>query len=107
MKIRCVVNSVCAMAMMALLAATISGCATTPTSEGTGEYFDSATITTKVKSAYASDPVVSALRVHVTTYKGVVQLSGFVSSAVEKQKAETIARSVAGVKDVKNGIVVK
>jgi osmotically-inducible protein OsmY len=85
----------------------LCGCASTPTSESTGEYFDNAAITAKIKSAYATDPVVKALSVHVSTFKGVAQLTGTVSSTAEKKRAEEIARGVAGVKEVKNGIVVK
>jgi osmotically-inducible protein OsmY len=93
--------------LVAVAIGVLSGCASTPTTESAGEYLDNAAITTKIKSAYAADPVVKALSVHVTTYKGVVQLTGTVSSSAGKKRAEEIARSVAGVKDVKNGLVVK
>ncbi len=93
--------------LVAVAIGVLSGCASTATHESTGEYLDNATITTKIKSAYATDPVVKALSVHVSTFKGVVQLTGTVSSSTEKKRAEEIARSVAGVTSVKNGIVVK
>jgi osmotically-inducible protein OsmY len=86
---------------------TLSGCASTPTRESTGEYVDDSTITAKVKADLVKDPVVSALQVSVETYKGVVQLSGFVNSQEQSQRAEDIAKGVAGVKQVKNNLVVK
>jgi len=103
MRIGTVMNSL----LVAVAINLLCGCASTPTSESTGEYFDNAAITAKIKSAYATDPVVKALSVHVSTFKGVAQLTGTVSSTAEKKRAEEIARGVAGVKEVKNGIVVK
>ena len=97
----------CVGLLLAGSAALITGCASTPTSESTGEYFDDSSITAKIKTAYATDPDVSALRVKVNTYKGIVQLSGFVNTAAEKTKAEQIAQGVKGVKEVRNGIAVK
>ena len=85
----------------------MSGCAGTPTRESTGEYVDDSAITTKVKAELVRDPVVKALQVDVTTFKGVVQLSGFVDNANQKAQAEADAKTVNAVKDVKNNIVVK
>jgi hypothetical protein len=82
-------------------------CAPTSTKEGTGEYVDDTVITTKVKSALAADPDVKATEVQVETFKGVVQLSGFVSSSAASEKAASIAHGVQGVKEVKNSTVVK
>lgn len=88
--------------------ATISaGCAGTATRESTGEYIDDATTTTKVKAAYVKDPVVKALDVKVDTFKGTVQLSGFVDTAEQKARAEQIAAGTTGVTAVKNNITVK
>jgi hyperosmotically inducible periplasmic protein len=84
-----------------------SGCASTETRESTGEYVDDTVITTKVKAAYARDKTVGAMRVQVETFKGVVQLSGFVDTAEEKMKAEQIAAGISGVKSVANNILVK
>ncbi len=84
-----------------------SGCASTPTRESTGEYVDDSTITTKVKAALVHDPVVSALDVKVETFKGVVQLSGFVNTELEKTQAGNLAATVKGVASVKNNVVVK
>jgi hyperosmotically inducible periplasmic protein len=88
--------------------ATISaGCAGTATRESTGEYIDDATTTTKVKAAFVKDPVVSAMDVKVDTFKGTVQLSGFVDTPEQKTRAEQIAAGVTGVSAVKNNITVK
>jgi len=89
------------------LTAFTTGCASTATKESTGEYIDNSTITTKVKAALVNDPVVSALDVTVESFKGVVQLSGFVNTSAEKAQAGRVAASVKGVTDVKNNIVVK
>lgn len=85
----------------------LTACAATPTQESLGEYVDDTTITAKVKSAIAGDKQVSALEVGVETFKGVVQLSGFVSSAQEKAKAAELARAVKGVKAVDNDLRIK
>lgn len=78
------------------------GCASTPTQEGTGEYIDDSVITAKVKAAIYNEPALKSAEINVETYKGVVQLSGFVSSQQDWQKAVEIARNVKGVKSVKN-----
>jgi hyperosmotically inducible protein len=83
------------------------GCAGTATRESTGEYVDDSTITTKVKAAFVKDPVVKAIDVKVETFKGVVQLSGFVTTSEEKMQAERVAASVMGVQSVKNNISLK
>ena len=88
--------------------ATLStGCAGSATRESTGEYIDDATTTTKVKAAFVKDPLVKALDVKVDTFKGTVQLSGFVDTAEQKTRAEQIAAATNGVTAVKNNITVK
>lgn len=82
-------------------------CAPTAKREGAGEYVDDALITTKVKAALAADPDVKATEVNVETFKGMVQLSGFVASRESIQKALDIARGVNGVRGVKNAMTVK
>lgn len=84
-----------------------TGCAGTATRESTGEYVDDAGITTKVKAEFVRDPVVKALDVKVETFKGVVQLSGFVDTPEQKSRAEQIARNTPGVQSVKNNISIK
>ncbi len=87
--------------------AALAGCAGSRTQESTGQYFDDAAITTKVKTAIFNDPNLKANEIGVETYKGAVQLSGFVSSQSEINRATEVARSVAGVKSVNNDIHVK
>ncbi len=84
-----------------------SGCAGSATRQSTGEYVDDAAITTKVKTALVKDPVVKAMQVDVTTFKGNVQLSGFVDTAEQKAQAARVAASVQGVSNVTNNITVK
>lgn len=88
------------------LAATV-GCASSPRQEGTGEYFDDSVITAKVKAAIFDDASLKSGEINVETFKGVVQLSGFVSSQASINKAVEVARSVKGVKTVKNDLMVK
>ncbi len=96
-------------ALSALPAATIpfAGCAATATRESTGEYIDDSTITAKVKSALFADREVSGFAVKVVTFRGIVQLSGFVNSPEQKQEAEMVAVRVHGVRSVENNISVK
>lgn len=84
-----------------------SGCGSTAERSSTGEYVDDTVITTKVKAAIIKEPNLSAAEVNVETYKGVVQLSGFVSSAADIRRAVELARAVDGVTSVKNDMRVK
>jgi hyperosmotically inducible protein len=84
-----------------------AGCASTATKESTGEYVDDSGITIKIKALFVKDPVVKASDVKVETFKGVVQLSGFVNTPNEKTQAGRLAETVQGVTNVKNNIVVK
>jgi osmotically-inducible protein OsmY len=90
----------------AILMVTI-GCASTRTQEGTGEYIDDSVITTKVKSAILGEPGLKVAEINVETFKGVVQLSGFVSSRDDITSAVRLASAVNGVKSVKNDMHVK
>jgi hyperosmotically inducible protein len=90
----------------AVLIATL-GCASTRTHEGTGQYVDDSVITTKVKSAILGEPGLKVSEINVETYKGAVQLSGFVSSRDDINKAVRIARAVNGVTSVKNDMQLK
>jgi osmotically-inducible protein OsmY len=95
-------------ALLVLLAlAVIAGCATSRTKESSGEYVDSAAITTKVKPAILDDPALKVFDINVETFKDVVQLSGFVNSAETKSRAGVVAGRVSGVKSVKNDLIVK
>lgn len=84
-----------------------AGCAGTATKESTGEYIDNSAITAKVKSALAADEVTKARQINVESFRGTVQLSGFVNTSEEKKRAERIAASIEGVRDVENNITVK
>ena len=98
-----VLTGLCAGALLTLT----GGCAGTATRESTGEYIDDSSITTKVKAELVRDPVVKADQVKVETFKGSVQLSGFVDTPDQKARAGQIAASVAGVREVRNNIEVK
>jgi len=93
--------------ILAVMFATLLGCASTSKQEGTGEYIDDSVITTKVKAAVFQEPTLKSSEINVETYKGVVQLSGFVNSAADINKAVEVARSVKGVTSVKNDMRVK
>lgn len=95
--------AVCLLVAMPLVA----GCAGNRTQASTGQHVDDAAITAKVKSQLLADPNVSGLQVNVQTFKGQVQLSGYVNSTDERSKAEQIARDVAGVRNVSNDLIVK
>jgi hyperosmotically inducible protein len=86
---------------------TFAGCASTSTQESTGQYVDDSVITTKVKTLLANDDFLKSFQISVETYKGVVQLSGFVNTQAAIDKARDIARGVAGVKSVKNNLILK
>lgn len=87
-----------------LMVSFVSACAGSRTQESTGEYLDDSMITSKVKAKLLEDKEVSGLAVNVETFKAVVQLSGFAKTEAERQRAAQLARSVGGVKDVKNDI---
>ena len=93
--------------VLLMLIATFVACASTPKQESTGEYVDDSVITTKVKSLLAADDFLKSFQIGVETYKGVVQLSGFVNTQKAVDKAIQIASSVKGVKSVKNDLIVK
>jgi osmotically-inducible protein OsmY len=82
-------------------------CASSPNRESTGEYVDDSVITTKVKALLAEDDFLKSFQIGVETYKGTVQLSGFVNSQNTVNKAVEITRSVKGVRSVKNNLIVK
>src|ERR1039457_6131759 len=93
--------------LLAVLATLAAACASTPTQESTGGYVDDSTITAKIKTNLVQEPKVSATDVHVKTYKGVVDLSGFVDSQSQISQAGIVAAQVSGVKSVHNNLIVK
>ena len=92
---------------LAVVLATALGCAGTSTKEGTGEYVDDTVITSKVKTAIFNEPTLKSAEFNVETFKGTVQLSGFVKHQADINKAAEVARGVAGVKSVKNDLRLK
>ncbi|MEO7743549.1 MAG: BON domain-containing protein [Usitatibacter sp.] len=101
-----VTRSVCTF-LAALSMATVLGCASSARTEGTGEYVDDTVITTKVKAAILGEPTLKSTEINVETFKGVVQLSGFVSSQANVSTAVATAQKVHGVKSVKNDMRLK
>lgn len=94
-------------AFLAVSLGSVVGCASTPQKQGTGEYIDDSVITAKVKAAIFDDPVTKVLEIKVKTFKGEVQLSGFVSSRDAANRAIGLARSVSGVTSVKDDMQIK
>jgi osmotically-inducible protein OsmY len=93
--------------VLLVLISTFAACASSRTHESTGEYVDDSVITTKVKALLAEDAFMKSFQISVETYKGIVQLSGFVDTRETVNKAGEIVRSVKGVKSVKNNLIVK
>ncbi len=93
--------------ILAIMMVSLIGCAGTSKQEGTGEYFDDSVITTKVKAAIFNEPTLKSAEINVETFKGTVQLSGFVSSSANINKAVEVARGVKGVTSVRNNMRVK
>jgi len=93
--------------VLTIVLASAWGCGSTATKEGTGEYVDDSVITTKVKTAIFNDSTLKVNEIKVETFKGVVQLSGFVRSQEDIDKAVQVASGVAGVKSVKNDMRLK
>lgn len=92
---------------LVILLASLLGCASTATREGTGEYVDDSVITAKVKAAIFADETLKSAEINVETFKGAVQLSGFVKQPADIARATEVARSVKGVASVKNDMRVK
>lgn len=92
---------------LGLTLVTVAGCASTRTQQGTGEYVDDSVITTKVKAAILEDPLTKFFEIKVKTFKGEVQLSGFVSSRAAANRAIELARGVKGVTSVRDDMQIK
>ena len=93
--------------ILMLVLASFLGCASTAKQEGTGEYFDDTVITANVKAAVLNEPTLKSAEINVETFKGAVQLGGFVRSQADINKAVEVTRKVAGVKSVKNDMRLK
>jgi hyperosmotically inducible protein len=90
-----------------LSALLIAACSSTPTQRSAGETVDDSVLTGKVKAALVDNDLVKAGEVNVDSYRGVVQLNGFVGTQAEKSAASKAAQSVKGVKEVRNNLEVK
>ncbi|KAB8313601.1 BON domain-containing protein [Erwinia endophytica] len=95
------------MVIAAVVALSVSACAPGPTKEGTGGYIDDTVITTKVKAELLKDATLKSTEINVETFKGRVQLSGFVSSSQMASRAVSITRNVKGVTSVINNMQIK
>jgi osmotically-inducible protein OsmY len=93
--------------LLAFLMLAMAGCASTAKQEGTGEYIDDSVITARVKTAIFNEPTLKVAEINVETFKGRVQLSGFVNSRGDIQRAVEIARRVSGVTSVSNDMRLK
>lgn len=101
------VHEITQLVLVCALSVTLVACAGTSTQESTGEYIDDTLLTSRVKSLLLNDPQVSGLAVNVETFKGTVQLSGFVKTVAERNRAVQLARGVTGVRQVKNDILIR
>lgn len=91
----------------ALMLSTLAACATDPKTETAGQYVDDTVLTANVKAAIFNEPTLKVSEINVETFKGVVQLSGFVRSSDNISTAMNVARGVRGVTSVKNDMRVK
>jgi osmotically-inducible protein OsmY len=101
-------RSTAATLLAALLGTTVvAGCSSTPTQQSAGEAVDDGVVTAKVKAALVADPVTKTHQINVETFKGIVQLSGFVESDEARVRALQLARDVNGVRRVKDAMEVR
>lgn len=101
------VQDLARLVFVCFLSAVLVACAGSATQSSTGEYIDDTLLTSRVKSGLINDPAVNGLAVNVETYKGTVQLSGFVKTVAERNRAVQIARAISGVRVVKNDILIR
>lgn len=85
----------------------LAGCASTQKHESTGQYLDDTSITTRVKAAIFEEPTLKSAEINVETFKARVQLSGFVSSRANADRAVAVAQGVSGVSSVGNDMRIK
>jgi osmotically-inducible protein OsmY len=100
-------NIVIRFLVVLVMIAAFAACASTRTQSSPGEFVDDSVITTKVKSLLAADDFLKSFEISVESFKGTVQLSGFVNSQKAVNKAAEITRSVKGVTSIKNNLIVK
>src|SRR6187549_239603 len=94
-------------AVMFVMTLAMVACASTRTQKSTGEVVDDSVTTGKVKAALIADPVTKAHQIDVNTFKGTVQLDGFVDTAASKDRAAQVAKGTKGVAKVQNNLTVK
>ena len=94
-------------AFLAISAANLMGCASTPTQESAGEYSSDSVVTTRVKTMLLADANLKSYDISVKTYRGQVELSGFVDSVNQISRAITVTRNVSGVVGVTNALQIK
>jgi osmotically-inducible protein OsmY len=100
-------NNLAALVIAATMAATVVGCSSTPTQQSSEQAIDDGVVTAKVKAKLVGDPVTKAHQINVETFKGTVQLSGFVEDDETRSRALQLARDVDGVKQVKDALEVR
>jgi osmotically-inducible protein OsmY len=100
-------NNVAVLVLAALMGVSVGACTSTPTQQSTGEAIDDGVVTAKVKAALVEDPVTKAHQINVETFKGNVQLSGFVETNDARTRAVQLARQVDGVKQVRDAMQVR
>ncbi|MGH8175816.1 MAG: BON domain-containing protein [Steroidobacter sp.] len=100
-------QSTAALILAAILTSTMVACTSTPTQQSTGQAIDDGVVTAKVKAALVQDPVTKAHQINVETFKGQVQLSGFVESDEARTRALQVARDIEGVKKVKDAMQIR
>jgi hyperosmotically inducible protein len=96
-----------ALALIGLVAGPLAACSSTETHRSTGEYIDDSAISNKVRGELLSDKELNVFQIDVTTFEGIVELSGFVNSSTAKARAGSVAAGIDGVKEVRNNLIVK
>ena len=96
-----------ALLLAAIMASTVVACSSSPTQQSTGQAIDDGVVTAKVKAKLIEDPVTKAHQINVETFKGTVQLSGFVEDNQARTRALQLARDVEGVKSVKDALEIR
>lgn len=96
-----------ALALLTGASLAVTGCAVVRDQQTVGAYIDDAALTTEIKAKFVEDKTVDAAAIKVETLNGTVVLSGFAKSNAERIQAETIARNVKGVRQVRNTLIVR
>jgi osmotically-inducible protein OsmY len=100
-------QNLAALLLAAVMASTVVACSSSPTQQSTGQAIDDGVVTAKVKAKLIEDPVTKAHQINVETFKGNVQLSGFVETDQARVRALQLARGTDGVKSVKDALEIR